>query len=148
MRASHILSALVLSTTFAVGGAVLAPALAKTPQASQPSPAAEARQGLSIAEVHERLLALGYSNIDKIEHEGRTIEVRATEQNGERVKLQVDAQMGDIVDSKRRRDREAERAQPAGRQVSFERDQIQSVSADSMGWYLQDIYQRMRAAGM
>lgn len=147
MRTSYILSALALGTTFAVGGAALAPALAQTSHAAL---AAEARQGPSIAEVHERLAALGYSNIDKIEREGRTIEVRATEPNGERVKLRVDALTGDVVDTriKRKRDRDAERSEPFAKHVSFDQDEIQSVSAESMGWYLQDIYQRMRAGGI
>lgn len=148
MRTSHILSALAFGAAVAAGGVGLAPAFA---QNTQSSPAVEAPAGLSIAQIHQKLVALGYSNIDKIEREGRTIEVRATEPGGARVKLSVDGQAGDIIDTRpsgRKRDRDDNRTAQAGDRIPLDYSQTQTVSSESLGWYLQDIYQRMRTAGM
>lgn len=95
MRASSLLSAMTLSVGLAAGGAALAPAFA---QAGKSAPGIEARQGMSIPQIHEKLTALGYWNIDKIERDPGAFEVRANEKNGDRVKLYLDVRTGEIID--------------------------------------------------
>lgn len=60
--------------------------------------AAGERQWLSIPQVHARLEAAGYRNIEKIEREHGAYEVRATDRDDQRVKLYVNPQTGDIAD--------------------------------------------------
>lgn len=81
-------------------GAALAPSFAgeKNP------PAAAGRGWLSIPQVHEKLEAAGYRNIEKIERERGGYEARATDRSGERVKLYLDAQSGEVIE-RRARDR-------------------------------------------
>ncbi len=62
------------------------------------SQAAEARKGLSIPQIYDNLSAQGYWNIDKIERDPRSYEVSANDKSGDRVKLYVDAQTGEIVE--------------------------------------------------
>jgi hypothetical protein len=91
MRASSLLSAMILGAGLAVG----ATALAQTPK---PAPAAEARPELSMPQIHDKLVALGYWNIDKIERDPGSYEVRAHDRNGDRVKLYLDARTGEILE--------------------------------------------------
>ncbi|MBI4984892.1 MAG: PepSY domain-containing protein [Rhodocyclales bacterium] len=90
MRISHLLAGIVLCCG-------LAPAFADD---GAPLPGSETRPPLTIPQIYDRLVALGYWNIDKIEREPQSFEVRASARNGERVKLYVDARSGDIVDSR------------------------------------------------
>lgn len=57
---------------------------------------------LSITEVHARLESAGYRNIEKIERESGSYEVKATDQAGRRIKLYVHPQTGDIIDQRQR----------------------------------------------
>ena len=101
MRTSHrtfrLFLALALGTGLIAGGAALAPALA---QASKSAPAAEARQVKSIPQIHDQLTALGYTHIDKIERDDNNFEVKANAKNGDRVKLYLDDQTGEILKKK------------------------------------------------
>lgn len=96
MKLSTILSSLALGGAFAVGGAVSTPSVAGE---NRPAASGE-RQWLSIAQVHERLEAAGYRNIEKIERERGGYEARATDRNGERVKLHVNPQTGEIMNQR------------------------------------------------
>ena len=100
MRCSTIISSLLLGSSLAVGGFVLAPSFAgdvRMAQAGRTAPAGE-RQWLSIQKVLDKLKAAGYRDFEKIEREHGNYEVRATNRNGERTKLYVNPQSGDIVD--------------------------------------------------
>ena len=57
---------------------------------------------LSIPEVHARLESAGYRNIEKIERESGSYEVKATDQAGRRIKLYVHAQTGEVIDQRQR----------------------------------------------
>lgn len=56
------------------------------------------RPWLSIPQIHARLEAAGYRNVEKIEREHGSYEVKATDRDGRRVKLHMNPQTGDIVD--------------------------------------------------
>jgi uncharacterized protein YceH (UPF0502 family) len=57
---------------------------------------------LSIPEVHARLESAGYRNIEKIERESGSYEVKATDQAGRRIKLYVHPQTGEVIDQRQR----------------------------------------------
>ena len=63
-------------------------------------------------EVHDRLVAAGYHNIEKIEREDGIYEARATSRQGERVKLYINPQSGEIRERSKREkyDKDASRA--------------------------------------
>lgn len=107
MRASLTLSASALAVLIGMGGIVPAAA-----QGVGALPAADSRPGLSIPQVYEKLTAQGYWNIDKIERDPGSFEVRAHEKNGDRVKLYVDARTGEITHKRlegQKRDRREDR---------------------------------------
>lgn len=56
----------------------------------QDAPAGTAAAPLSLAQVHERVVAAGYRSIEKIERERERVEVRALDAEGRRVALDVD----------------------------------------------------------
>jgi hypothetical protein len=106
MKRATMISSIALAGTFAVAGAVLAPSFAGE---SRTSPAGE-RQWLSIPQVHEKLEAAGYRQIEKIEREGGGYEARAIDGKGERVKLYINPQTGAIIS----RNSHGKRARGAG----------------------------------
>ena len=57
---------------------------------------------LSIPEVAARLESAGYRNIEKIEREGGSYEVKAADQEGRRIKLYVHPQTGEVIDQRQR----------------------------------------------
>ena len=99
MRTKTILSAFALGAGLLVGGVVLAPAFAED---NRPAPVGE-RQWLSIPQIHDKLDTAGYRNIEKIEREDGAYEARATNRNGERVKLYLNPQTGEILDRRQRK---------------------------------------------
>lgn len=99
MRTTTILSAFALGAGLVAGGAVLAPAFADDDQPARTS----ARQWLSIPQIHDKLVAAGYRNIEKIEREDGGYEARATHRNGERVKLYLNPQTGEIRNRQERK---------------------------------------------
>ena len=101
MRTTTILSAFALGAGLVAGGVVLAPAFA---QDNRPASVSE-RQWLSIPQIHDKLVAAGYRNIEKIEREDGAYEVRAANRNGQRVKLYLNPQTGEIRDRPERESR-------------------------------------------
>ena len=104
---SKVVFSLVLSAGLLAGGFALAPSLAGE---SGSAPAAE-RQWLSIGQVHQKLEAAGFRNVEKIEREHGLYEARATDRNGARVKLHINPQTGEVTERNernehRKRDRE------------------------------------------
>lgn len=57
---------------------------------------------LSIPEVHGKLESAGYRNIEKIERESGSYEVKATDPTGRRIKLYVHPQTGQVIDQRHR----------------------------------------------
>lgn len=98
MRTTTILSAFALGAGLLAGGAVLAPAFADDDRPARTSE----RQWLSIPQIHDKLIAAGYRNIEKIEREDGGYEARATHRNGERVKLYLNPQTGEIRNQRQR----------------------------------------------
>lgn len=98
MRTSTIVTALALGAGLLAGGVYLAPSFA---QDNRPASVGE-RQWLSIPRIHDKLDAAGYRDIEEIEREHGGYEVRATNRDGERVKLYLDPHTGEIFDKNRR----------------------------------------------
>ena len=96
MKFSTTLSSLALGIACAVGGVIPSSSFAGE---SRAAPAGE-RQWLSIPQVHEKLAAAGYRNVEKIEREHGGYEVRATDRSGARIKLHVNPQTGEITDQR------------------------------------------------
>ncbi|QAU35074.1 PepSY domain-containing protein [Janthinobacterium sp. 17J80-10] len=95
----HILSALAIGTTLLAAGAIAAPAVA---QSARPAQSTAAQPELSIAQISEKLKAAGYSGITDIERERDTYEVKATDKAGARVKLHVDPQSGNVLETRKK----------------------------------------------
>lgn len=104
---SQVAFSLVLGAGLLAGGFALVPSFAGE---SRAAPVAE-RQWLSIGQVHQKLEAAGFRNVEKIEREHGVYEARATDRNGERVKLYIHPQTGEVTERSaraehRKRDRE------------------------------------------
>lgn len=99
MRTTTVLSALALGAGLVAGSVTLAPAFAED---NRPARTSE-RQWLSIPQIHDKLVAAGYRNIEKIEREDGAYEVRAANRDGERVKLYLNPQTGEILDRRQRK---------------------------------------------
>ncbi|MDP2171847.1 MAG: PepSY domain-containing protein [Rhodocyclaceae bacterium] len=67
----------------------------------RPASAGNARW-LSIPEVHARLESAGYRHIEKIERERGSYEVKATNRSGQRIKLYVHPQTGEVLGQRQR----------------------------------------------
>ena len=106
------LISLALGTGLLVGGFALAPSFAGE---TRLAPTAE-RQWLSIGQVHQKLEAAGFRNVEKIEREHGVYEARATDRNGARVKLHVNPQTGEVTERNEHRKRDREGATGDGRQ--------------------------------
>lgn len=63
---------------------------------------ADKTKWLSIPEVHARIESAGYRNIEKIEREGGSYEIKATDQAGRRVKLYAHPQTGEVIEQRQR----------------------------------------------
>ena len=96
MKLSTILSFLALGSALAVGSVALSSSFAGENRTAR----AGEHQWLSIPQVHERLEAAGYRNVEKIERERGGYEARATDRNGERIKLHVNPQTGEIMNQR------------------------------------------------
>ncbi|MBI1888029.1 MAG: PepSY domain-containing protein [Nitrosomonadales bacterium] len=86
-------------------------------------PADSGSQWLSIPQIYNKLEAAGYRNVEKIERERGGYEIKATDRNGERVKLRLHPQTGEIIDQRQRsskRDRYDGRDSSSGQRNSAE----------------------------
>lgn len=98
-RRAAALAALIIVPT----AASLAAAPAATP--TTPATPTAASQWLSITQMINKLEAAGYRNIEKIEREHGRYEVKATNRDGQRVKLHVHPQSGAVLDLHQGRDK-------------------------------------------
>ncbi|MCC6534484.1 MAG: PepSY domain-containing protein [Burkholderiales bacterium] len=156
MRTTHVVSAIALAVSLAAGALTGAAVFARDSQADT---RVDANARLSIPQVHARMTALGYRDIDQIERERNLFEVDARTSAGERVKLYVDARSGEVLRTKsdardrirdrERLDKEVDRATPdcTDRRCRDD-DRTQTLSSETLGWYLSDIYGRMKAVGI
>lgn len=115
MRTSQILSALILGTGIVVAGASLLPAFAQSDKPAASTQSASAKNDMSMGQIHDKLAAEGYRDITKIERERDAFEVKAVDKNGARVKLYLDPQTGDVIESRqkdRKQDSTRERRSP------------------------------------
>lgn len=113
MRTSTITSAAALVAIVLTGGVLLSSSFAQGT-----SPVQDSQQTwLTIPQLVDKLDAAGYRNIEKIEREHGSYEVRATNREGQRVKLNLNPLTGAIENrSSRGNKRGADAAilQPAG----------------------------------
>jgi hypothetical protein len=85
---------------FIVLGAFAAASLA---QNNRPAGAGGSElQWMSIPQIHDKLESAGYRSIEKIKREHGNYEVRATDRAGERVKLYLHPQTGEVVERPQR----------------------------------------------
>ncbi|MBP8182675.1 MAG: PepSY domain-containing protein [Rhodoferax sp.] len=95
---------LTLSTLAVVGTLLTAMAFTLPARASDRKTASTTEQPwLPIPQIYAKLEAAGYRNIEKIEREHGTYEVRATDRQGARVRLDVHPQTGAILERGARR---------------------------------------------
>jgi len=87
------LFALLFAGCLMAGGIALTPAYADDKAADW----ADNNTGLSAAQVLQKLDAAGYRQVEKIKRKRDNYEVRTTGRDGERIKLYVNAQTGDIL---------------------------------------------------
>lgn len=92
-------TALTLSTLAVVGTLLTAMAVTLPARASDHKTVATTDQPwLPIPQIYAKLEAAGYRNIEKIEREHGAYEVRATDRQGARVRLDVHPQTGAILE--------------------------------------------------
>lgn len=90
---------LTLSTLAIVGTLLTAMAVTLPARAGDHKTATTTEQPwLPIPQIYAKLEAAGYRNVEKIEREHGTYEVRATDRQGARVRLDVHPQTGAILD--------------------------------------------------
>ncbi len=89
--------------TLIITSLIAAGFLATTPYAQDTrADTADKTRWLSIPEVHARLESAGYRNIEKIERESGSYEIKAIDRNGQRVKLYVHPQTGEVMNQRYR----------------------------------------------
>jgi len=98
-RISLTLSAVAVVCTLLTAMAFTLPARASDHKAA----ATTEQPWLPIPQIYAKLEAAGYRNIEKIEREHGTYEVRATDRQGARVRLDVHPQTGAILERGARR---------------------------------------------
>jgi Peptidase propeptide and YPEB domain len=102
-----------LGSSLAIGAALLAGAAAlpafatssgSSSNSSSQSSSANSSQGLSDAQIQDKLGAAGYRNIDRIERRSDRVKVKATDAQGRRVELKIDPVSADVLRSEFRHD--------------------------------------------
>lgn len=95
MRVTTLIATLALTGGILGAGATLVPAFA---QSDAPAAAQSAQSNwMSIDQVHSKLQAAGYRDINDIERENGRYEVKAIDAEGRKVKLKFDAVSGEIL---------------------------------------------------
>lgn len=105
MKSTNLIASLLLTTAIAIPAALSFAAATPATAENNPAAPAAATQWLSIAQVYNQLEAAGYRNIEKIERERGSYEVKATNRDGQRVKLYVHPQTGAVLDTRTRKDK-------------------------------------------
>lgn len=84
-----------------LAAALLAAGLATAAYAQQ-TPQTAAADTLSVRAVLDKVEAQGYRDISEVEREHDRYEVKATDADGRRVKIKLDARTGEIVKTERK----------------------------------------------
>ena len=100
MKTRTLLASLAMGAALVAGGAALVPAFAQNAPAAAPMSRAA---WLSIPEIHDKLTAAGYRDIESVERERNRYEVKATTAEGQRVELYVDPHSGEVTKTERKR---------------------------------------------
>jgi hypothetical protein len=155
-RTTRIVSALSLAIGLGLGTLAATPVLAGEKHREA---RIEREAASSIPQLQAKLTALGYTDIGRIERDADRYDVRATTSAGERVVLRVDARNGEILRSKpdasdrgRERKRSGKQDDARTRECSERRcrddQRVRTLGSEAIGWYLSDIYGRMKSAGL
>lgn len=94
MKRTTRIASLVLGSSLVIGAGLLVNAADLVPERQ----AQTSQSWLSIPQVHDRLLAAGYRNIEKISRDDGLYKVRATTADGKRVKLYLHPVTGEPLD--------------------------------------------------
>ncbi len=142
-----VLSIASLSAALLIAGGVQAGAAASP--ASAPLSAKSATASLSLAEVHQRLVAAGYRDISELQRKSDRIEAEARDRDGRRVELELDPATAALRRSEFQRD--ASRAAASGldlgqllaqleaagyrevRKIEREHDEVEVSAEDAQG---------------
>lgn len=95
MKTSHAIFAIALSAATLGGSAFAAPAAEADTKA-----ATQKENWLAIPAIYDKVTAAGYLDISEIERDDDGYEVKGRNADGERVKLLVDPQSGEILDTR------------------------------------------------
>lgn len=95
MKTSHAIFAIALSAATLGGSAFAAPAAEADTNA-----ATQRENWLAIPAIYDKVTAAGYLDISEIERDDDGYEVKGRNADGERVKLLVDPQSGEILDTR------------------------------------------------
>lgn len=93
MRSSSLLSAIALAVGIAGAGAFASPAMADDDGPGR----YPTRDMLTVAEIHQRLVADGFTRIEEIEFDDGRYEVEAIDRRGREVELELDPRSGRIL---------------------------------------------------
>ena len=112
------LATLTLVTALLAAAATL-PALAtpsgsSSDSSSNRSSSSDSSQGLSDAQIQDKLGAAGYRNIDRIERRSDRVKVKATDSQGRRVELKIDPSSAEVLRSESRHDSRSDDRRSSG----------------------------------
>jgi hypothetical protein len=94
-----------MNTKLVLLSITLAGSIAAVTATAQSTPDARS-SWLSIPQVYTKLEAAGYSNIEEIDREHGTYEVKATNREGQRVKLYIHPHTGEVIGVKHRKNKD------------------------------------------
>lgn len=98
MKTTRLLTALTLGSSLIFSGAALNTALAQTTTAQAQTAPAQSR--LNIKQIYDKVEAAGYTNITEIDLDDNVYEVKARNQENQRVELKLDPKTGEIIKTK------------------------------------------------
>ncbi len=98
MKTTRLLTALTLGSSLIFSGAALNTALAQTTTVQVQTAPAQSR--LNIKQIYDKVEAAGYTNITEIDLDDNVYEVKARNQENQRVELKLDPKTGEIIKTK------------------------------------------------
>ncbi|WKU18287.1 PepSY domain-containing protein [Advenella alkanexedens] len=98
MKTTRLLTALTLGSSLIFSGAALNTALAQTTTTQMQTAPAQSR--LNIKQIYDKVEAAGYTNITEIDLDDNVYEVKARNQENQRVELKLDPKTGEIIKTK------------------------------------------------
>ncbi|MGM0594620.1 MAG: PepSY domain-containing protein [Pseudomonadota bacterium] len=95
MKVSHAILAIAISASGFSAGAIAS---------SDDREAVDRENWLTIPAIHDKVIAAGYSDINEIEREHDGYEVKARDEEGQRVKLYLDPLSGEVLKARSKDD--------------------------------------------